>query len=274
MAKKPDFLFNYYRPWEEGSSLIKSALDYNRDMSAMEYQAELLKDGMKSSTLPPKMELPEPSSTINTDVLSRSLRSCGQERGDRKRMFLRGKLDKRFDISEKSTSDLEYQKITLKESFILPDLIEDIHCTGDNKAIAHLGHLKIADGDGVSSVYTITFVYKNSTSYRRMDRFEMIFNCDGNFISLNSTFGPGPEEMKFIEESKFGRPLLCNAISVAFDEDTLIKIGKSSEFAVRFDDVWIDGTNQLAPMDMACLMYLVDPERYGDDDVNYLMENV
>ncbi|HRH51657.1 MAG TPA: hypothetical protein PLP23_23110 [Panacibacter sp.] len=39
---KPSFALNYWRPWEKNSNVIDSWLNYNRDVSLIEYQAEVL----------------------------------------------------------------------------------------------------------------------------------------------------------------------------------------------------------------------------------------
>jgi hypothetical protein len=39
---KPSFVYGYWRPWNENSNLIESYLDYNRDMSLQNYNADII----------------------------------------------------------------------------------------------------------------------------------------------------------------------------------------------------------------------------------------
>lgn len=263
MAKKPDFLFNYYRPWEQDSSLLRSACDYMRDTSMAEYQADLIKESRQDqhSDIEYSYDLPQQSSSYNSysadnnasdtyDTIRR-LRSMNQtsytpRKSTREKIY--EIIDPIFDITDNRNSPLR-----------LVTLLRDVHDAKMHPNIfLKLQHITIEDVDGVAMGYALIFYYIHKSSYKNTNDFSISFYRENKEICK---FDNIITSSKYVKDGLYYSVVTVEVPAIKH----LLDITDSDSFIATFDDVCIESRVMLEYIYALSLVYKIEGDRISDE---------
>lgn len=272
MAEKPDFLFNYWRPWRDDSSLLDSMCNYAKDTSMAEYQARLVAEQMSKSmsvnnSKPDRFHNDGPRYFNNNHSRVNELKNYSSRNRFSIDEQLMQILETKFDIS----GGIVFTKKDQVDFFTIDDkgYIGDERLKDASTISVRFGHVKVMDDEDINSLILL-ITFSNYSHMRKWDNPYFCFMKNGKPNIISSTYN-----ICDYEEADTGRIIYTNTVSFFISEDDLASIAKNQAFGFNLSkEVWADGGIFISGEDVISLLYLSHPKQFSPESKEFILNQL